>query len=1022
MSPLAKLRADEWLDLAYTHGTPDAMTITPVAYAEALAKSVEQQHPTATLAAHLTDGRLGQHRALTLVSPFLSDNPTFDIVAANLNTVIEDADPDHLAEAEELVAGLRSLQRMNVLSASWDETATLLHNDLYTPHQLLTAGPGQLTALLGGQLPPERIVALHRRAEELHSTTMAAFSAALSPLSGPRVSPGLDRLVKTAEPAPKGKLVEVLSGSDVEIDAKRSLVPRAVEKRHGIAHDPNKERFLGGAIDHQPTLQALFGDQDACACEHCSSVLSQAAYFVDVLQFIRHAHLDSALLGGPGIDGRRPDLQDLELSCNNTNTVVPAIDLVLEVLENAVALPLPFALPDGVDIESQLVPVLGDHVKAVLEKTVRSVEGDVTTVKEGHEWTVIDRHRRWKLTSQTEAALQARSATGTLQPIPARMADVDMDLLTAGLDEGRIVSVAEEAFAELFAPNQTQPPPLSNYQYKITPAPDSESWRMDYQAQADLTLGADRLTLTLSADRAIWWEQTYDGQTINAALDDLANGKVPKIVYRPIGARFPGAGALAIQPDLEEADRSWTIVSQPRTLTLSVLHERLTISSLAYQSGDPDADALAEPENRNPAAYVLLNGDTAVFPWSLPFDLSLEEVRLYLERARSSRRRLVELTTPVDQSLHDSAVHANELLGLSEAEAKLIAPAAPPADGDIYRYWGLTSTTVFDAAIGIDVTRPNRLELLQNVSILLQQSRLSFAELQSVLATRFVTKAPGGGALTISPQASCKPSEMTIDSLTVRHLDRIHRFVRLQRRLGWSVEDLDRAIPDGDTLNPETLRRLAHLVELSALLDLPHTVVLGWYDPTGSDTADRSVLERVLGLPVGDVVHALTLLAIDNPFSSPAVTLAFCERVNKILPSGIAFDDLRYLLQHDKTPGCTIDLEHNQLTDLGAAVRDAVRSIAEPPSRVPPPAHGDPDYHDFLASTKATQRAREDAAIAALATGLDAQRDLLDDLLRNRLRHPTDATKPAIERVSRPRVHEKRCVPPSRPRCHGCGG
>ena len=40
---LATLRPDEWLDLAYAHGTPDGTSTTPAAYADALAAGVEQQ-------------------------------------------------------------------------------------------------------------------------------------------------------------------------------------------------------------------------------------------------------------------------------------------------------------------------------------------------------------------------------------------------------------------------------------------------------------------------------------------------------------------------------------------------------------------------------------------------------------------------------------------------------------------------------------------------------------------------------------------------------------------------------------------------------------------------------------------------------------------------------------------------------------------------------------------------------------------------------------------------------------------
>ena len=40
---------------------------------------------------------------------------------------------------------------------------------------------------------------------------------------------------------------------------------------------------------------------------------------------------------------RRPDLGEIELTCENTNTVMPYVDLVLEVLEDAVAPPPAFS-------------------------------------------------------------------------------------------------------------------------------------------------------------------------------------------------------------------------------------------------------------------------------------------------------------------------------------------------------------------------------------------------------------------------------------------------------------------------------------------------------------------------------------------------------------------------------------------------------------------------------------------------------------------------------------------------------
>ena len=141
------------------------------------------------------------------------------------------------------------------------------------------------------------------------------------------------------------------------------------------------------------------------------------------------------------------------------------------------------------------------------------------------------------------------------------------------------------------------------------------------------------------------------------------------------------------------------------------------------------------------------------------------------------------------------AAGVREVLGLGESEAKLIAPATTPTRTQMLLHWGLTAnrTRIWDAAAAKYATAADALGLLKNVSILLQQSRLSFEDLEAVLVTRFVQPS-GSAALIIAPRDTCVPSDMRIAALTPDHLERIHVFVRLQRRLKWSIPDIDTAI------------------------------------------------------------------------------------------------------------------------------------------------------------------------------------------------------------------------------------
>src|SRR5262249_36364406 len=144
-----------------------------------------------------------------------------------------------------------------------------------------------------------------------------------------------------------------------------------------------RQQVKDSLIKQYPTMETLFGSLDYCECEQCRSVLSPAAYLVDLFQFLDPkpavwAHFlttwqaqhggpphplshqpPSPFSNQPALDDwkqkrpgetpllektpydmltrRRPDLPNLQLTCENTNTVLPYIDIVNEVLEYYVA-------------------------------------------------------------------------------------------------------------------------------------------------------------------------------------------------------------------------------------------------------------------------------------------------------------------------------------------------------------------------------------------------------------------------------------------------------------------------------------------------------------------------------------------------------------------------------------------------------------------------------------------------------------------------------------------------------------
>ena len=105
-----------------------------------------------------------------------------------------------------------------------------------------------------------------------------------------------------------------------------------------------------------------FGSQDYCNCQDCQSVLSPAAYFVDLMKFIEKniSTVFSSNLSHPlHLRVRRPDLWTLQLTCDNTNNLVPYLDIINGILESYIG-------------KNATLTVAGD-VYSTLANTVNSI-------------------------------------------------------------------------------------------------------------------------------------------------------------------------------------------------------------------------------------------------------------------------------------------------------------------------------------------------------------------------------------------------------------------------------------------------------------------------------------------------------------------------------------------------------------------------------------------------------------------------------------------------------------------------
>lgn len=323
-----------------------------------------------------------------------------------------------------------------------------------------------------------------------------------------------------------------------------------------------------------------------------------------------------------------------------------------------------------------------------------------------------------------------------------------------------------------------------------------------------------------------WLKSEVTGADADAAMDLL--GLPRQLQY----GRFP-----------DDATGRYIVYVDTNAI-LAIASESMRLTALTYQNSSIRTNLSAVPENRNPEAYRKLR--EAGFPWTLPLDLWTEEIRALLSEIGVPRRLLIEIARPLKLI---SDLYVTESLGLSAGELRLIAQ---PRDTEPWITWGLKEKDSIQDTLGGVIRIGWWLDhILKHVSMVMQQSRLSYRELLELLQTSF-----GGAARPeIELKEECHPSKLEFSTLDPKHLDWIHRFTRLRRRLGWSARELDCALTvSGDRIDVNSMRVLSlmqRLIErlrstpISLCAMLGHIETRAWtrYTEDGSPS-DVSLYER----------------------------------------------------------------------------------------------------------------------------------------------------------------------------------
>lgn len=340
VADLASWSQSNWETFLENHGVsiPDRIYGGTIAeqrqkYARALTRLVEDAYPTRVLQ-HRLDGESSPPTHTTELVGFFENNPGFDITRSNISQWVaaNSSAFSYASDAEQARKDLEIVQRVYRITPRLGRYETTI-------------------ALLEAGITSAADVVAYTRSEFREK-----FSSAL---------PDDDH--------DQDKLAEEIWDNAVEIHTSaQAMASRYALAKSGVAPLPVQNlgvSSFAGAGNGLDALEEILGDLDYCACKHCRSIFSPAAYLADLLKF-----LDDRGAESPHVDAlavlrlRRPDIEHILLDCANTNTMLPQIDLVIELLERKFADTLDGSSPQTTWTAEQLA-AHPEHILAGVYKT-----------------------------------------------------------------------------------------------------------------------------------------------------------------------------------------------------------------------------------------------------------------------------------------------------------------------------------------------------------------------------------------------------------------------------------------------------------------------------------------------------------------------------------------------------------------------------------------------------------------------------------------------------------------------------
>lgn len=315
---------------------------------------LEKQYPTAAFAGKLKADKQNGFVNKEHVLDFFDTWPQVELHKTNFDSFFRnnaDVIGSKFDNPKALKSDLKKIQRIFRLAPDYETTKSLIDKNITSSHSVYALGKKRFAATMSDKLSKQDANKIYKKAERSYAASLAIM----------------------------GEFKSLQNGSALNV------LPDVYQAYEEVA------------MKEFPDLKSLFKGTEDWECKDCKNVYSPAAYLTDLLKYLDKRGSTTPMQSAKKVlFKRRPDIGEIDLNCNNSQTAIPYLDLVCEVLEDTLTT-TSFVLSST--IEPLLTEGLADTA-VIAEFRAKNLDLDAKaaiTVQSSTTWFVRDDLHTYKI-------------------------------------------------------------------------------------------------------------------------------------------------------------------------------------------------------------------------------------------------------------------------------------------------------------------------------------------------------------------------------------------------------------------------------------------------------------------------------------------------------------------------------------------------------------------------------------------------------------------------------------------------